>query len=452
MQKILLVFILLLETLCSAQSISTSNNTDTTNCNGYVELSDTAGLDSWCWVNDNSDTLLNNGGLLQGLCEGTYFLYTTDTLAVDSTITFLIENDLPLDCNGLNVEFANSYPYSVDGDCAGYLEAYPAGGTPPYSYSWSNQNTIALNDGLCAGSYTVTVIDMNACETTASGMVYDSTSTQSTDTSFVINVNTNNVSADGECDGNMQTSIFGGTAPYGFVHSGGETTANLANLCAGFYSVTVIDSNGDSLSYSYLISSPETYYDNDTYVDSVVVDSVSSLLSEDCDINYQNVDSVYIGSLGFPSMDLVVVNWIVFYNGTQSTVVTESYYLQSGNGTYVLELSLYCPNKATDNFLKATDQIYYSTNLVGSSGVNGLSESNDVNVNIYPNPFNEQITIQLSENGSYNIEIYDISGRLLLSEKYNSSSIILNVNELNVGQYLVKIQEDDNILIRKIIK
>jgi hypothetical protein len=452
MKKILLVLNLLIGTLSFSQSLTTTSNTDTLNCNGSAIIENTSLWNSWAWYISPGTLLQNGGDSIDSLCDGNYLVVGFDQQFNQDTLFFIIENDLSADCSGFSAQLANSNPYSVDGDCAGYLEAYPSGGAPPYSYSWSNQGTTALIDGLCAGSYNVTVTDTNACEVTISGMVYDSTSTQSSDTSFVINVNTTNVSADGVCDGNMQTSIVGGTAPYSFIHSGGETTANLTNLCAGFYTVTVIDVNGDSLSYSYLISSPETYYDNDTYVDSVVVDSVSSMLSEDCDINYQNVDSVYISSIEFPVADSAIVNWIVFYNGTQSTVITESYYLQSGNGTYVLELSLYCPNRATDNFLKATDQIYYTTDLIGATGVNGISELNDVNVNIYPNPFNEQITIQLSENGNYDVDVYDMSGKLLLSEKHNNSLITLNLNDLNQGQYLVKIQEDENIIIRKIVK
>ena len=37
------------------------------------------------------------------------------------------------------------------------------GGTEPYTYSWSNGSTDADQNGLAAGSYTVTVTDANGC-------------------------------------------------------------------------------------------------------------------------------------------------------------------------------------------------------------------------------------------------------------------------------------------------
>ena len=452
MKKILLGLTLLIGTFGFSQSISTTANTDTLNCNGYAVIDNTSLWNSWAWYISPGTLLQNGGDSIDSLCDGSYLIVGFDQQFNQDTLFFNIENNLSVDCSGFSAQLANSYPYSIDGDCAGYLEAYPSGGSQPYTYSWSNQGTTALIDGLCAGSYNVTVTDANACEVTISGMVYDSTSTQTSDTSFVINVNTTNVSADGVCDGNMQTYITGNTAPYSFIHSNGETSANITNLCAGFYSVTVIDANGDSLVYSYLISSPETYYDNDTYVDSTVVDSVGSMLIEDCDINYQNVDSVYISSIEFPVMDSAIVNWVVFYNGTQSTVITESYYLQSGNGTYTLELSLYCPNRATDNFLKATDQIYYATNLVGATGVNSVLELNDINISVYPNPVNNVVNIKVDNTDSFNIELFDMSGKLLLTQNGNTNLTTLNVSDFSKGQYIVRVSQNNNIVIRKIVK
>ncbi|MFN8318494.1 MAG: PKD-like domain-containing protein [Saprospiraceae bacterium] len=45
------------------------------------------------------------------------------------------------------------------------------GGTPQYTYAWSNGQTSAIATGLAAGTYTVTVTDNNGCTTTASATV-----------------------------------------------------------------------------------------------------------------------------------------------------------------------------------------------------------------------------------------------------------------------------------------
>ena len=47
----------------------------------------------------------------------------------------------------------------------------------------------------------------------------------------------------GSCDGSVQVSPAGGTAPYTYQWSSGSTTDTDQNLCAGIYSVEVTDIN-----------------------------------------------------------------------------------------------------------------------------------------------------------------------------------------------------------------
>ena len=46
------------------------------------------------------------------------------------------------------------------------------------------------------------------------------------------------------CDGTAEAMVSGGTAPYTYSWSNGETNSSLDNLCIGNYSVTVTDANG----------------------------------------------------------------------------------------------------------------------------------------------------------------------------------------------------------------
>lgn len=75
-------------------------------------------------------------------------------------------------------EVANNY---ITGACTGSVNITDVqGGIAPYTYTWSNGNTTALNSNLCSNlltgvsTYTVTVTDANGCTSTKSADVQSS--------------------------------------------------------------------------------------------------------------------------------------------------------------------------------------------------------------------------------------------------------------------------------------
>lgn len=110
------------------------------------------------------------------------------------------------------------------------------GGTPPYSYLWSNAATTASINSLVMGSYNVTVTDALGCSVT--NYTYIQQTPQ-------IGVNTTPTPA--TCTQNDGAAIAfgsGGVPPYTYLWTNGGTTQSISNLLAGYYGVTLTDANG----------------------------------------------------------------------------------------------------------------------------------------------------------------------------------------------------------------
>lgn len=74
-------------------------------------------------------------------------------------------------------------------------------------------------------------------------------------------------------------------------------------------------------------------------------------------------------------------------------------------------------------------------------------------VSIYPNPANDVITVNLSDNlqGETNFILYDIQGRAILEKNTLNSSTTINVNNLTEGIYLLSIKNGELQTTQKII-
>ncbi len=121
------------------------------------------------------------------------------------------------------------------GDSTGMAMVMATGGTPVYSYAWSNGGTADMIMNLGAGSYTVTVSDMNGCM----GMMTSTVMEPTVGLSLTITDNG---------DGTAYATATGGTAGYTFLWdaaAGSQTTDTITGLVHnGTYMVTATDANG----------------------------------------------------------------------------------------------------------------------------------------------------------------------------------------------------------------
>ncbi len=164
------------------------------------------------------------------LAPGAYTVLVSDSAgcATAGTVTVPELNSLAL--------AAAVIPPSGCGLSNGLANASASGGTPPYSYLWSNGDTLALSDSLSAGLYTVLVTDALGCTASAQVLVADG---------FGLGLSVSVTGAScGEPDGTASVSVAGGSPPYSFQWSDGQTGPVASGLSPGSYAVEVTDGSG----------------------------------------------------------------------------------------------------------------------------------------------------------------------------------------------------------------
>lgn len=209
---------------------------------GQATANPTGGVASYTYLWNNGETTAT----IENLSIGTYTVTVTDanTCSVENSVT--ISQPAPLEVSVT----------ATNGDCSngnmGSATATPSGGTAPYTYFWDlpTPQTTATATGLNAGTYTVIVTDANSC-------VIAGNVTIEMSNDLNINITKTDVSCVNGNDGTAQSSVNGGTTPFTYAWSNNATTADLMNLSAGTYTLTVTDGNGCSGTSSVTIASPD---------------------------------------------------------------------------------------------------------------------------------------------------------------------------------------------------
>lgn len=87
-----------------------------------------------------------------------------------------------------------------------------------------------------------------------------------------------------------------------------------------------------------------------------------------------------------------------------------------------------------------------------------ISELLNVNpiINVFPNPIQDILTVTLQNQNIQNVdvEIYNINGKFVFMEKFNTNSFQINTSNLKSGNYIVKFKNTNGYLLtsKKIIK
>jgi alpha-tubulin suppressor-like RCC1 family protein/GH43 family beta-xylosidase len=101
-----------------------------------------------------------------GLTAGNYTVIITDVMGCTGTVTASVTQPIFFIQPMPNVTNVSCF-----GGSNGSIDMGAFGGTPPYTYSWSNSATTEDISGLTAGTYTVVITDANGCTASSSPVV-----------------------------------------------------------------------------------------------------------------------------------------------------------------------------------------------------------------------------------------------------------------------------------------
>ena len=169
------------------------------------------------------------------LAAGTYNVTVVDAKGCSSSAGATIQQ--PQKLFSFVASFHN---LRCNGDSSGSIETSVAGGSPPYSFIWSNGATFENIYGLQQGHYFLTVTDANGCQAFLTDSVVQPSP-------LVVNMTIANVTCPGAMNGSAIAGVNGGTPGYNYSWSNGNLTPSINNVAGGNYVLTATDANGCSV-------------------------------------------------------------------------------------------------------------------------------------------------------------------------------------------------------------
>ncbi|MEX0813146.1 MAG: HYR domain-containing protein, partial [Chitinophagales bacterium] len=208
------------------ENVSCFNGSD-----GSIDLDISGGISPYDVIWSHGDTSTN----LTGLSADTYDVTVTDANGCEAMTSVLISEPDELI---VSLDSISQQSCALN-DAAIFVST--EGGTLPYTYVWSNDDTLnqAYQTGLSGGTYSVFVFDANECFSDT--LTFEIHELDSVSLSVVEYAD---ITCNSDSTGFIDLEVSGGHMPYSYWWSTGDTTEDLSGLAAGNYYVVVSDSNG----------------------------------------------------------------------------------------------------------------------------------------------------------------------------------------------------------------
>jgi gliding motility-associated-like protein len=218
---------------------------------GSIQLNLVGGISpvTLVWSDGSTAGLTRNG-----LSPGIYTATITDSKPCQIIRTFVIVDPQAITLSGL-----------VDNaiDCSatntGAIDLTAAGGTPPYTYSWSNGSSSEDLTGLTNGNYAVTVTDSRGCTAIGQYAVL-----RPDPLAITVNTQTDFDCETHQVDQQFIAQVSGGVPPFQLQWSSGNVSGTNGEIMQtdvnGIVELTATDANGCAATYTVNVDTPELGY------------------------------------------------------------------------------------------------------------------------------------------------------------------------------------------------
>jgi alpha-tubulin suppressor-like RCC1 family protein len=342
----------------------------------------------------------------------------------------------------------------------GIATAIPIGGWTPYSYSWSTGATTATINNLSIGTYTATITDYWGFTATQTVTIAQSAALNS-------NLTSNNATCSSCNDGSATVIASGGTSPYTYSWSpNSATTATVSNLLPGNYTCCVTDANGCStcsgVTVNFNCTAPTIQASNLTF---------TNVTSNSITVNWTNGNGTRrivrvktVNSFTAPANATDYIANPVYlggeqtvYNGTGNSVTVTGlaphhiYWFKVYEANCSANNSMYSTAVATGNPRQRITAAASPSN--NPNRPEAVAEEEENVFAIVPNPNRGTFTVSMKKEsgiGNWELEIVDITGRIVYDKIINQQSEIINQN-FSAGVYFLRVSAGERVFTRKLI-
>jgi len=380
-----------------ANATATNSTCGTSSGTASVAVVGGTGSPSYLWNNNAVTSSIVNLGV------GVYTVTVTEGTCT-ATASAIVNN-----LNGPTVSMLSSNPscsYSTDGTAS----AVAAGGTGPYSYTWSNNQTTSGLTSLGAGTYNVIVSDHTGCQ--VAGSV-----TLTAPAALVLTPTIVNATCEGNQNGTINLTVTGGTQGYSYSWSNGSGGADVTGLAAGNVTVTVTDAQHCTANGSYNVNQPTAIQISITTTDAS---------------NGANGSATASATGGIPPY---TYQWANSVTATASNLAVGSY-------TVTVADANHCSATALATIIP--------------SGIDNVT-SNITSITLMPNPASDvvKVVVSLSTPQTVEFRILDITGKYIYTARENTGqgtvTHAIDLNEFASGIYLVEITAGSDVSRQRLV-